>query len=102
MALSHTGNVYFDTIPDKNYVIKYDYQRKQDHFVNNNDIPIIPDDYHDLIWRLALLKYGEHYGAAEVTIPAKDYYEDRLQLLKNRYLPKISFTENVYHGNYQA
>lgn len=98
MAFDPTGKVYFNSIPDDNYEIKFDYQRKQQHFTENLDIPILPSDYHDLIWRLALIKYGEHYGANEVTIPAQDYFEDRMQTMRNRYLPSIKFSENVYHG----
>jgi hypothetical protein len=98
MAFDPTGQVYFNTSPDDNHVIRFDYQQRQQHFTANLDIPVLPEDYHDLIWRLALIKYGEHYGAAEVYVPAQDYYEDRMQLFKNQYLPKMKFTENVYHG----
>ena len=96
ICIAPTGRVYFDSKPDYAYTVDFNYQQTVQTLAANNDIPILPSDFHDVIWRKALVSYGEHYNAPEVYRPASLYLEQRMDILAKRYLPKVGFRDNVY------
>ncbi len=96
ISISHNGQLYLDAIPDEDYDLEFDYQKNPQILAASLDVPTLPVNFHDVIWRKALVSYGEHYGAPEVYQPASLYLEERLQTLENRYLPKVYFRDNVY------
>ena len=98
IAITHNGKVYFDTLPDKDYTIAFDYQRTVQILAANSDIPTLPVDYHDVIWLRALAMYGEHYGAPEVYQPASLTLANKMDIISSEFLPKVSFVENAYYG----
>ena len=99
ITVSHNGNIYFNTIPDKDYTIDFDYQRIVQNLAANNDIPTLPVDYHDVIWLRALAMYGEHYGAPEVYQPASLTLDEKMDIMSSTFLPKVAFRDNVYYGS---
>lgn len=56
---------------DAEYVLFYDYRRQPQELDDDDDVPIMPDRFHDLIVFWALLKYGTHEAAPEVITRAK-------------------------------
>lgn len=77
-------------LPDTEYTIVGEYYKRAQVMVNNDDSPIFPQQFHDvLMWR-ALMFYGGFESAAEVYSMAKGEYGDTLSKLRRDQLPKIT------------
>lgn len=51
--------------PDAVYTVSGEYQKSALIFAADGDTPEFPEDFHDVIWNMALVKYGLFTGAIE-------------------------------------
>lgn len=70
-------------------VVTGDYQRDNQILTAAADEPEMPTDYHGLIWRWAMKKYGANSVAAEIYARADDEATRTMRALERRQLPMI-------------
>lgn len=77
-------------IPDTDYTIVGEYYKRAQVMVNNDDKPIFPQQFHDvLMWR-AMMFYSTFENAAPEYAVAKGEYGDTLSKLRRDQLPEIT------------
>lgn len=81
------GNVQLYPKPDKAYTVTLPYYRTPQILASDNDIPLIPETYHDLIWMRAVIKYGYYEAAPEMLQRVQAEYPQRLAALEANQLP---------------
>ena len=86
------GALLFDTLADVNYAVEFDFVRTIQDLTANNDVPIIPDDYHDAIIYGACMKYAGHTENAVVFGDFNRRFSQRMTQLSNRELPEINWS----------
>ena len=67
-----TEAVHLTMTPDLAYELFYDYRRTPQVLVADDDTPIMPSRYHELIVGWAMLKYGYHEVASEKLAASKE------------------------------
>jgi len=75
---------------DKAYVLFYDYWKNPQVLVANNDVPIIPKRFHDLIVAWAMKKYGYHEAASEKLQQANEVISRLYPALEMDQLPAMN------------
>ena len=73
--------------PDSDYSISCEYFKAPQELTKNTDISWIPEKFHDVIWRFALLEYAYFESAPEVLERVSTQYPARLQALEASQLP---------------
>jgi len=71
-------------------VLFYDYFRTPQVLVDDEDVPIMPARYHDLIVYWALKKYGIHEGASEVIVRAESEISRLFAELEIDQMPNVT------------
>lgn len=73
--------------PDGVYNLSLPFYRKPQVLTRDNDIPILPEAFHDAIWMRALLKYAFYESAPEVLQRVQAEYTDLIEALESHQLP---------------
>jgi len=81
------NGLMFSPTPDDIYAVTGDYYKRPQDLTDNEDIPRIPETYHDVIWLYALVNYAYYEAADEVLQRAKDRLMERLPRLEASQLP---------------
>jgi hypothetical protein len=74
--------IAFDATPSKAYVIDLNFWLTGERLAEDTDIPSIPEDYHMTIVWWALVHYGSHEGALQVTKDVKSFYDIAIRRLE--------------------
>ena len=88
------SSLRFEPVPDRTYTVTADYYRRPVALVNNNDVSLIPPQYHDAILGRALMLYASYEAAPEIMAQGRDMYEETLSRLIAHQLP------NQKHASY--
>lgn len=75
-------------VPGQDYPFRFDYFRTPQILVNDNDAPLCPPQFHDVIVKRAMQKYGHFESAPEVLSRYALEYQDRLKALMSHQLPQ--------------
>lgn len=86
-AVAPNDYLWLNTLPDREYTIKFEWYAKPSYLVNSTDIPAMPLPYHRMIVELGLMKYGMHDGAVEVYQAAEREYRKWMRRLERSQLP---------------
>lgn len=73
--------------PDKAYTITLPYYRTPQQLAVDSDVPLIPEQFHDVIWLRALMKYAFYEAAGEVLERVQAEYPVRMRALESHQLP---------------
>lgn len=73
--------------PDATYTIACEYFKAPQEMTSNTDISWIPEKFHDVIWRWALLEYAYFESAPEVLERVKSQLPGRIEALEASQLP---------------
>lgn len=73
--------------PDKAYTLTLDYYKAHQTLSADTDVPILPEQFHDLIWMQALLKYAYYESAPEVAERVSREMPRRLAAMESSELP---------------
>jgi len=87
IILMPDGGIQLYPAPDEVYSVSLPYYRAPQILRENNDIPWIPEAYHDLIWMRAIIKYGYYEAAPEMLQRVQAEYPARLASLESNQLP---------------
>ena len=60
------GTVIFDKLPDAAYVLNMDYWMTPERLTANDDVPALPEQFHDIIAWKSVMKFAGNEGAAEL------------------------------------
>ena len=85
-----TEAILLSTTPDKAYAIFYDYRMTPQILTDDDDVPIIPARFHDLIVAWAMRKYGYHEAAGEKLIQSAEVIGRLFPALEMDQLPEIT------------
>jgi hypothetical protein len=66
ITIDPQNNLVLGPKPDGVYTINGEYQMSQLDFSANGDVPEMPVQFQDVIWSMALQKYGRYHAAGEV------------------------------------
>jgi len=83
------NNLNFEPIPDAIYTILADYYVKPTPLAANDDVSIIPEEYHQVILGRAEILYGNYENAPEIKDQGKEIYIEQLARLENHQLPNL-------------
>lgn len=81
------GDLKMVPIPDVDYTYSLDYYRTPQELVNDNDAPLCPAQFHDVIVLWAMQKYGHFEAAPEVLSSVSTELSSRLTALRASQLP---------------
>lgn len=87
IILMPDGGLKLLPTPDGIYNLSMPFYKKPQVLANDTDIPIIPEQFHDVIWMRALLKYAYYEAAPEVLERVGTEYPDLLGQLESHQLP---------------
>ena len=69
------GSIAFDRIPDAAYTITFDYWMTPEKMTENDDIPSLPEHFHDVIVWKATMMFAGNETATEVFQYAKSQFD---------------------------
>lgn len=84
------NNLLFGPKPDAIYTVIGDYQRAALEFSLDADTPEFPSRFHDIVWAMALEKYGMFHAAPEVMLRGQREGKRLLRQLERDQLPRTS------------
>lgn len=87
VVIMPNGSLKLLPTPDGIYSLSMPFYRTPQVLINDNDIPIIPEAFHDVIWMRALLKYAYYEAAPEVLERVGTEYPELLGALESSQLP---------------
>jgi hypothetical protein len=87
------GTLRFDPIPDELFTVAFDYFREPQSLAVNTDVPLIPEDFHNIIVQKALMEYARYENAVEVYQGANTEYTRMLDDLKRQHILDVA----AYH-----
>jgi hypothetical protein len=91
------GNLKLIPVSDAEYTYTLDYYTVPQELVNNNDAPLCPAQFHDVIVLWALQKYAHFESAPEVISNVSAELGARLTALRASQLPhRAMFTDSHY------
>jgi hypothetical protein len=80
------NTLQFNCPADKVYNLKGAFYRRPAVLAADNDMPLIPSEYHNLIIARAVIKYGDREDAPELISGADAEYKDTLEKLEGSQL----------------
>lgn len=88
--------IRFEVETDGAFTLTGNYQTAIQELTANADIPLMPGQYHDAIFYLALMKWAEFEEAESVFITARDKYNQWLTTMVNDLCPKILVGQEAF------
>jgi hypothetical protein len=92
IAVDPQDNIRLGAIPNANYTISGEYYRRAQVLANDDDIPEMPEQYHDLIVYLGMRKYAGSESAQEVMTRAYTEGNPLMVSLETNQLTGMSMT----------
>jgi hypothetical protein len=89
-SIGPSGSLFLGPIPNGTYVVRGDYRKSTQRLAENNDIPDMPGDYHDIITWGALLYLAEHDEAMMNMATARRRYDQAMGDLERDQLPRMA------------
>lgn len=89
ITVDDQDNLLLGPVPDGVYTVNGRYWRGSQVLVDDDDVPEMPGDYHDLVWTRALTKYAYKNVAPESLAHAADEDKRLYRMLMNNQLPSI-------------
>jgi hypothetical protein len=74
VAITPNMNLAFGPLPDQPYYVQFEYVKKAPDLIKDDDVPLVPPEYHMAIVWLALIHYGMFESAPEVVARAEAKY----------------------------
>lgn len=90
VAVDPRDRLVFGPTPSGVYRITGEYDRSAQVLTASGDVPEMPAEYHDLIWKMALKKYGAFEAASEVLSRYNNEALPRLRQLERTQMPTIA------------
>ncbi len=81
------NNLQFEPVPNGAHTFLADYYIKPVKIVNNSDISIVPEQFHNVIVGRALVLYANYENAPEIKTQGQEVYSEFLARLENDQLP---------------
>lgn len=81
------GTIHLYPAPDRVYTLSLPYYRSPHTLAADTDVPLIPAQFHDVIWKRALVKYGFYEAAPEVIQRVEAELPARISALETHQLP---------------
>ena len=76
VSVTPNKNLAFGPLPDRQYYVQFEYVKKAPDLVKDDDVPLVPPEYHMAIVWLALSHYGMFEAAPEVVLRAENKYNE--------------------------
>lgn len=89
------GLIVLHPVPDKNYTAIAEYNLSVVAMTDDNDVSLIPTQYHDVILHKALMYYASHEEDNSLYQVSLARYETALSELSANYLPRISLGRGI-------
>ena len=77
----------FEPVPDGIYTINADYYVRPTVLAANDDVSLIPEEFHRIIIGRAMILYANFESAPEIKDQGEEIYVEQLALLENDQLP---------------
>lgn len=90
LVLLPNGNVQLIPAPSADVAFSFDYFKEPQTLVNDNDVPLCPAQFHDVIVLWALQKYANFEQAPEILQKVQTELPQRLSALEAHQLPRKS------------
>lgn len=87
------NNILIGPVPDDIYTTSGEYQMSALEFSADGDTPEFPSRFHDLVWLVALGKYGRYHAAPECVLRSDVEGGRLMRQLEADQLPMISLAE---------
>ena len=94
------NSLEFEPIPDLVYQIKADYFRVPTTLAANNDVSLIPENYHQAILGRAMALYANYEAAPEIKAQGEEIFEEVFGRLENSQLPNQRFSRFQSTGSF--
>ncbi len=94
-AVRPDGDIEFDSVPDQDYTLTFEYFAKPARMTTNIEAPTIDDEYHMIIVWSALMEYAMFDEAPELYQKGKSNYDTLLAELESNTLPQLEFAGPV-------
>jgi hypothetical protein len=85
MTVKPNGEVRIYPKPDDSYKLEFEYQKAPQVFAGNDDVPGLPEAFHEIIKHKALVDYGGFEEAPEVEVAATRAYLEMLNALVEKH-----------------
>lgn len=89
VAVSPREELVFGKTPDQSYRVRGLYRRTPQVLAANDDVPIMPDRFHDVIAYAAAMKFGAFNEDATAFAEARRNHDQLMGDLRRSQLPKI-------------
>jgi len=90
----------FEPVPNAVYQIKADYFIKPTPMAANNDVSLIPENYHQAILGRAIILYANYENAPEIKAQGEEIFEEVYGRLENHELPNQRFSRFQSTGSF--
>lgn len=94
-AVNHKRNLVLGPHPMSEYTVIGDYVKSTQRLVNNDDVPDLDEDYHDVIMWGALMKYAVYEAAGEVYARAESQYSGYMNQMERLLLPDVTMPNSL-------
>lgn len=91
VAVSSAKALLLWQIPDDVYAIRGSYFAQPSLMENNEDVPAMPEQYHEAIVFLAMQYYGRGEAASEVLVDGMSRYKSIMSMMEVEQLPEVEF-----------
>lgn len=81
----------FHPFPDDTYYLTGEYVKSIQSMAADEDVPLFPTAYHDIVMWRALMLYASHEGAPEVYATGQENYDRILSQMEITELPQIEW-----------
>jgi hypothetical protein len=95
---TQTGDNLFDFFPalDKEYNLYFNYSRKPQNLQLASDVPVLDEEFHDVIYWSAVEAYGRYDEKPSVVRQAQEALRPMMMQMERKYLPKIGWAPNQF------
>jgi len=94
-TIKPNGLIMLYPIPNADYTATAEYSLKPQLMVNDADVSLIPESYHDIILHKALMYYSSHEEDQNLYQVSESRYEMVLSELAANYLPRIKMAGGI-------
>ena len=96
-------DLMFEPVPDGAYTILADYYLKPTRMAANDDISLIPEEYHDnAVLGRALMFYANFEDAPEIRSQGQELYGEGIAELENHQLPNQNYSRFRTGGHFEV
>lgn len=97
------NSLKFDPVPDGAYTIEATYYQKPTAMTADNDVSVIPEEYHEsAILGRAMIFYANFENAPEIKEQGSELYSEGLDELENHQLPNQNYSRRRTGGGFEV